>query len=208
MARVALFTSFTFSYLSRAIVLLRTVKNVHPDWEFWALMVDKCPPGANVDPHLAEFDHVIYSEDLGLDRHQAWLFKHDIVEACTASKRKCSATSSAKGSRKSFILIQTLRCFSRWEASSILDSHSIVLTPHQAEPNSDYGVSRDNELTSMRFGVYNLGFVAVRDDPAGRSFADWWCQHLYNACYADIENGIFTDQNTAIWCQACSTVSI
>ena len=48
MRPVAVYTSFSFSYLSRALVLLRTLKKAHPDWEFWALMVDRMPSGAEL----------------------------------------------------------------------------------------------------------------------------------------------------------------
>ena len=52
----------------------------------------------------------------------------------------------------------------------------------------------DNELTSMRYGIYNLGFAAIRNDENGRAFAAWWARMLYRACYDAIETGIFTDQ--------------
>src|SRR5205085_279856 len=79
----------------------------------------------------------------------------------------------------------------------LLDDHSIVLTPHQTEPDATPNAVRDNEMNSLKYGVYNLGFVAARNDAAGRKFADWWARRLYLACFDDVPNGIFTDQK---WC--------
>ena len=48
MTKVRCFTSFTFSYLARATVLARTLREAHPDWELWAMIVDMPPPGLDV----------------------------------------------------------------------------------------------------------------------------------------------------------------
>jgi len=53
---------------------------------------------------------------------------------------------------------------------------------------------QDNELSSLRFGVYNLGFIAVRNNDLGRRFAEWWATQLQRACYDDTATGLFTDQ--------------
>ena len=53
---------------------------------------------------------------------------------------------------------------------------------------------RDNELTSLLYGAYNLGVLAVRNDAVGRAFACWWARQLHRACYDDVHRGLFTDQ--------------
>ncbi len=40
--------------------------------------------------------------------------------------------------------------------------HSILLTPHQCVPETDIQAVIDNEHSSLRYGVYNLGFLAVK----------------------------------------------
>ncbi len=75
-----------------------------------------------------------------------------------------------------------------------LEHASIVLTPHQCVPSTSEAAVRDNEMTSLRYGIYNLGFIAVRNDASGRGFAQWWAAMTRSACYDDVANGIFTDQ--------------
>ena len=80
------------------------------------------------------------------------------------------------------------------DLDALLDRHSVVLTPHQLDANEAPVAVADNELTSLRYGVFNLGFLAVRSDPEGRRFAAWWAAQLLRACYDEVESGIFTDQ--------------
>jgi len=192
------YTSFTFSYLSRALILSRTLKAAHPDWTFWALMVDEPPLGQDFSAALAEFDHIVYAKDLQLHQFESWLFKHDIVEACTAVKGRMMQHLMDEGADKVIYLDPDIAVFHPLtKIIDTLDSSSIILTPHQVTPNDEEGAVRDNEIAALQYGVFNLGFAAARNDANGRAFADWWARSLYMACYDDTANGIFTDQK---WC--------
>jgi lipopolysaccharide biosynthesis glycosyltransferase len=191
------FTSFTFSYFPRAVVLVRTLRAAHPDWTVWAVVTDE-PIEGNDFGLVREFDRVLYSKDLGFEKFDRWLFKHDIVEASTAVKGKALQHLLDSGADKVVYLDPDIAVFA--ELTGIiekLDEFSVILTPHQLSPNEEEGLVRDNELTSMKYGIYNLGFVAVNNDTIGNRFAQWWAQRLYVACYDDVPNGIFTDQK---WC--------
>ena len=84
--KVLCYSSFTFSYLNRARVLFQTLRRFHPDWELVALITDEPPEGFVFDPAKEPFDRVVWAGDLGIPDFQAWLFKHDVVEVCTAVK--------------------------------------------------------------------------------------------------------------------------
>jgi hypothetical protein len=191
------FTSFTFSYLARAKILVQTLRAVHSDWTIWAVIVDE--PIDGEDFGLTQvFDRVVYAKDLGFSDFRKWLFKHDIVEASTAVKGRMLHHLLEQGATKVVYLDPDIGVFSSLQGVvDRLDSHSIVLTPHQVEPNESIGLMKDNELTSLKYGVYNLGFAAVKNNAIGRRFAQWWAEQLAFACYDEVENGIFTDQK---WC--------
>ena len=186
------FTSCTLAYLSRARVLAETVRAAHPDWGMQVLLVDALP--ADTDPaELAGFDRIVTAETLGIPRFRAWLFKHDLVEACTAVKGAMLERLLAEGAGRVVYLDPDIAVFHPLAALDDADA-SIVLTPHQLEANLTPRAVQDNELASLRYGIYNLGFIAVRNDPAGREFAAWWSLATQTACYDDTGNGIFTDQ--------------
>ena len=195
--KVHCFTSFTFSYLPRASILANTLRSAHPDWVLWAVMVDE-PPHGN-DCGLSQlFDQVVYARELPFQRFHNWLFKHDIVEASTAVKGEMLRHVLSQGADKVIYLDPDIAVFNGLhEILERLDDYSVILTPHQVCPNESEGLIRDNEMTSLKYGIYNLGFVAVANSEAGRRFSDWWAQQLYLACYDDVPNGLFTDQK---WC--------
>ena len=193
--RICCFTSFTYAYLGRARVLLSTLRAAHPDWAVCAAVVDEPPPGTDEANLLAGFDLVLRLHDLGIPRARAWLFKHDVVEACTAVKASAMLRLMDAGFSTVVYLDPDIAVFHPLDTVlTALDGAAIVLTPHQASPNRNACVMADNELVSLRLGAYNLGFIAVRSVGAGRGFVEWWAAQLLRACYDDPAAGLFTDQ--------------
>ena len=197
--KVVCFSSFTFSYLDRARVLFSSVRRFHPDWELVALITDRPPPALEFAPAREPFDRVVYAEDLGLPDFPAWLFKHDIVEVCTAVKgpfldRVCQ---EAAADAVIYLDPDTALLNGLDPVIDQLDSFEVVLTPHLVDPNDDEAAILDNDLSASRTGIYNLGFVAVRTSGEGARFARWWRDRLLAFCYDDIPNGLFVDQR---WC--------
>lgn len=69
-----------------------------------------------------------------------------------------------------------------------------VLTPHIAEPAEH---AEFNDQKFLQFGVYNLGFCAMKDTPEVRRAVSWWGRRLLRDCLIDLPNGIFVDQKWA-----------
>jgi hypothetical protein len=193
--RVCCYTSFTFAYAARAMILVDTLRRHHPDWVLVAVVVDRHPGGHPLERLLPEFDQVVGVEELSIPNGDGWLFKHDLVEACTAVKGAMLTRLLASGYDAIIYLDPDIALFGPLtEALQALESSSIVLTPHQTAPNLANKAVEDNEMTSLLYGAYNLGFIAVRSDGPGRAFAAWWAARLHRACYDAPERGIFTDQ--------------
>jgi hypothetical protein len=196
--KVLCYSSFTFSYLNRARVLFQTLRRFHPDWELVALITDRPPPGFAFDPAAEPFDRVVWAEDLGIPDFVGWLFKHDVVEACTAVKGPFIHRACASGADAVVYLDPDTALFgSLAPLEAWLRDHDILLTPHLVDPNDDRAAILDNDLSASRTGIFNLGFVAVRTTGEGARFARWWNDRLLDWCYDDMENGLFVDQR---WC--------
>lgn len=71
------------------------------------------------------------------------------------------------------------------------ESAEIILTPHALTPFPRDGLFPE-ELTILRGGVFNLGFIAVGQ--ASRPFLTWWHQRLTTDALFDMTIGLFTDQ--------------
>nr|WP_325265939.1 rhamnan synthesis F family protein [uncultured Rhizobium sp.] len=194
MSEVHVYTSFSYAYLSRARILAQTLRSAHPQWKIWAVMVDRPPPGFASTEWERDFDEIIDPEILYPD-WKAFVFKHDIVEACTAVKGRAMQHILETGAGKVIYLDPDIAVFHDLDGIALrLDTASVVLTPHQVDPNPSEYDFIDNEQISLKYGIFNLGFVAVKNDARGRAVAAWWDDCLYRACYDQIEDGIFTDQ--------------
>lgn len=201
--KVLCYSSFTFSYLNRARVLFQTLRRFHPAWELVALITDKPPLGFEFDPAHEPFDRVVWAEDLGISDFTGWLFKHDVVEVCTAVKgpfmHQACAPDSEWGRADAVIYLDPdtalfggLEPLEGW-----LEESDILLTPHLIDPNLDPAAIADNDLSASRTGIFNLGFVAIRTRGEGARFARWWNDRLLDWCYDDMPAGLFVDQR---WC--------
>ncbi len=193
------YTSFTYSYLNRARVLAKSCKRHHPDWFFWAVITDKQPDGFRLDLSQEPFDGVILVEELYGRETDSWLFKHDIVEACTAVKgRALKHLLSLSDCENVVYLDPDIAVFNPLSSvQEALLTHSIVLTPHQLGPDDTTQAIFDNEVASLDYGSFNLGFLAVRNDAEAGRFTEWWTNRLDTLCYDRLDQGIFVDQK---WC--------
>ena len=196
--KVLCFSSFTFSYLNRARVLFATLRRFHPDWELVALITDEPPPGLTLDMTAEPFDRIVYASELGIPDFLAWLFKHDVVEVCTAVKGPFVLQACGSGADAVVYLDPDTALFASLSpVVELLESHDIVLTPHLIDPNDKVLAIEDNDIATLRTGIYNLGFLAIRTTGEGARFAQWWSDRLLNYCYDDVPHGLFVDQR---WC--------
>lgn len=196
--KVLCYSSFTFSYLNRARVLYQTLRRFHPDWELVALITDRPPEGFAFDPATEPFDRVVWAEDLGIPNFRGWLFKHDVVEVCTAVKGPFIHQACGSGADAVIYLDPDTALFGPLDPLvEWLGQSDILLTPHLTDPNEDPASIADNDLSASRTGIFNLGFVAIRTTGEGARFAKWWNDRLLDYCYDDMPAGLFVDQR---WC--------
>lgn len=196
--KVTCFSSFTFAYLDRARVLFTSLRRFHPDWDLVALITDEPPTGFQMRVDDEPFDRVVYAQDLAIPDFKAWLFKHDVVEVCTAVKGPFLHQACSSGADAVIYLDPDTALFESLDPLlSRLQDSDILLTPHLLEPNTERQAILDNDLSASRTGIFNLGFVMIRTSGEGARFAKWWNDRLLEFCYDDIPAGLFVDQK---WC--------
>lgn len=191
------YTSITSNYLPKARVLARSVKRHDPDAVFHLLLSDTPPPGWN----LAEepFDTVLGLDDLGIENVNAWAFKHALVEMCTAVKGPGAVEIVRRHKPDKLVYFDPdIVVFGSLDGlSRELDAYSVLLTPHLTDPETTPAGVLDNEVSALKHGIYNLGFVGFRCDGEGLRCMQWWSQRLLEHCRDDIPAGLFTDQRWA-----------
>lgn len=194
MKRIHVFTSAACNYIPKVRALAESIRKWHPEWVFHLALSDRVPTGRDLSSE--SFDEVHPAENLGIPDFIGWAFCHSIVELSTAIKP--------------FLLMQLLEredcegvvyldpdtvVFSRLdEVVEVMSDANVALTPHQVTPETGLAAVMDNEVGSLKHGIYNLGFIAVSATEVGRSFARWWADRAYYFCRAEISHGLFTDQ--------------
>lgn len=188
-------TSVCQNYIPKAKALAQSLKQHHPGAQFVLCLVEREAHPATNDP--AVFDSVLLAGDLGIPHFESFMFKYGIVEASTAVKGHLFKTLLERfpHEEKFVYLDPDIIVTSRFiELIEVLDYEDIVLTPHLTFPEDSFEAILDNEICALKHGVFNLGFLAIKRSPQAQQMIDWWASRLFEFCYADIPNGLFTDQ--------------
>lgn len=194
MKKVHVFTSAAFNYIPKVRMLFESLRRLHPEFVLHLALADRLQPG--IDLSAEPLDEVHPLDSLGIPQAGGWAFCHRIVELATAIKPfMLQQLLDRDDCEKVLYMDPDTVAFSRLDdILAALDGNSLVLTPHLTSPERSVEGIMDNEISCLKHGVYNLGFVGVRADAEGKRFARWWGDRIYRFCRDDIPNGLFTDQ--------------
>lgn len=140
---------------------------------------------------------VLTIDDLGLPNKEHFLYRYGVMELNTAVKPFAlswiarNVPESSDGIMYIDPDIQFFRPLTEVERL-LANGALLVLTPHLTAPLFDDKMP--SELSIMRSGVYNCGFLAVGCHAKRDAFLDWWCKRLEFGAFVDFEAGLFTDQ--------------
>ena len=165
-----------------------------------ALLWVDAPAGADRASAIraSAFDRILTPEDLLEEQPLASLrCRYTLPEFCFALKPLLLRRLLDEGHSHAVYLDTDLQVYAPldpvWKE---LGRHSIALTPHITEPlPEDDHLPRD--MTILRAGAFNLGFVGVANDPHARRFLDWWAERESRYGYLDPWRGWGADQR---WC--------
>jgi glycosyltransferase involved in cell wall biosynthesis len=188
--RTAVFSIVSPNYRHFARVLMASVRDVHPEWERFVLLVGGTPEQGS-DEEL--FD-TVGLESLTLPNPRQFTFRYTILELNTAVKPWMFAWVFARGYDRVVYLDPDIVVYSPLaELDAQPSDVFLTLTPHLTAPlgGDDHHPS---ERSILQAGTYNLGFLAVTRQPALPTFLAWWQQKLEFQCVVDIGQGLFVDQ--------------
>ncbi len=194
MKKLHIFTSAACNYIPKVRMLFRSLREHHPEAVLHLALADERTSLLNLEKE--PFDEVMTVADLEIPEWRPWAFCHSIVELATAIKPFClKKLLEREDCGQVLYLDPDMVVFSRLDdIVTSLQEANLVLTPHQTEPEATLSAIMDNEICSLKHGVYNLGFVGVANTPEGYRFAAWWASRVYHFCRSEIHNGLFTDQ--------------
>lgn len=181
------------NYLPYARVLARSHAEHHPGFRCHVLVIDETE--GYVDAAREPFE-LLTIPDIGLDEFDEMRGTYDILELSTAVKPwllRHMLDRHDEGSGVAY-LDPDIQMHGRLvDVESALRTHPMVLTPHLTGPMPRDG-KKPSETDILIAGVYNLGFIALGNDPETDAFLSWWSERLLTDCHNAPDKGLFVDQ--------------
>lgn len=185
----AVFTIVSANYIALAATLMQSVRDHDPGAARFIVLVDAMQdfPGLDLAAELLPADACGIA---GFGNMALW---YDVMELNTAVKPSVFLHLFGRGFGQVAYLdpdiLVTAPLQPVWDG---LEGHSCVLTPHHLQPLQDG--RHPNDLAIMKSGVYNLGFLGLRNDEDAARLARWWADRLLTGCRVDLPGHMFTDQ--------------
>ena len=187
------FTICSNNYLAKAKVVVDSFMNFHPEYVFYIFLVDKLD--AQIDYAKFAKAEIVEVQSVVSDIEPLAL-KYNIIELNTAVKPDIFLHLFHKYQAESIIYLDPdLMIYDRFlEVENILlqPEQNMVITPHFCSPIDDG--KYPSEIDFACFGLYNLGFIAIKNSAESIRFLEWWRQRLMKYCYIKPAEGMFTDQ--------------
>ncbi len=186
-----IFTLCSNNYLAQALVLAKSVHQYQSDWKFYIGLVDKKNEAVNYEALGCGILEAAIVEP-GIDELAK---KFSIIELNTCVKPAYFHYFFDKLHVQQAIYLDPDVCLyaPMDEIDECFVEHDIILTPHIVTP-----IPLDNhtpaESLFLNYGIYNLGFIAIKKNAQSIQFLDWWKERTYALGYNKPAIGLFTDQ--------------
>ncbi|MDI3318632.1 hypothetical protein [Pinibacter soli] len=185
------FTICSNNYLAQATVLGNSLKKHNPSYKFLIVLVDEKTD--KID--YSKIDHeIIAISEIEPDITELAI-KYNIIELNTCVKPKVFQYLIRERNAKKLVYFDPdIKIYSSLvELELLLNENNILLTPHVLTP-IPFDNSAPSENLFLNYGIYNLGFAAIKDSAETLAFLSWWKDHTYKKGFKDVLNGIFVDQ--------------
>ena len=189
---LALCTVVSKNHLPYARTLAASFRQYHPGAPMFVLLADQID--GYFAPEREPFD-VIELSALRIPNLRRFCFQYNIAELnCAAKPYLLQYLLEKRGVSKLLYLDSDILVLGDLaEVQDLLDTHAILLTPHLIQEVED-DHRKPGEKHILESGVYNAGFIGVRNHSAAIRFVAWWSQRVYTGCIADPRIGLFVDQ--------------
>ena len=186
-----IFTICSNNYLGQAIALGNSVNSQNPEYKFSIFLCDE--KSELIDYSLIK--HNIIEIGIIEPRIYELAKKYNIIELNTAVKPKIfQYIFEITGVNKAMYLDPDIFVYNSLSGlERELNTNSTLLTPHIFNSIPHDGKT-PSENTFLNYGIYNLGFLALKRDDNTKQLLNWWKNITYNICFIQPANGIFVDQ--------------
>jgi hypothetical protein len=189
------FTICAKNYIGLALALEKSIKEHNDNVDFLIFVADEFTDEEKI-VDLPE-NIIIAKERIGISQDQWYqmCFKYDLTEFCTSIKPSCFKYVFEQFKPDACIYFDPdILIFNSLNTIyDKLEKYSIVVTPHITTIQDIY-TGKLNERNLLYSGMFNLGFLALKNDENARKMLDWWEIRLEDRCFQNMMENYFTDQ--------------
>lgn len=187
-------TIASLNYFAQAKSLADSIQKYNKNVDFFILIADKIYDNSIKDriESVESIKKVFYVDDLPIDNIVELEFKYDIVEFNTALKPFFLEFLLRRFDYDSVVYIDPDILFfnNLKKLFDLQKSNSIILTPHLLD-----NTKNDKQIIDfLSYGIFNLGFISVKNDIHGKKLLSWWKTMLKDYCYLDLNRSLAWDQ--------------
>lgn len=180
-----IFTICARNYLAQALALKASLRQTNPERDFYIFVADRNTGIDDID--------VIFPDETWLLGWLKMAFKYNVIEYSTSIKPFCINYLFQKYDKVVFVDPDTYATASFDLIFDALETKDIMITPHYNEIQENYtGAVPEEEILFV--GIYNLGFLAIKNSQVGNKVIKWWMNRLADKCYADKIDALHVDQ--------------
>ena len=198
MTELEIFTIITKSHLVYARTLWESISRYHPDLKLYVLLADTVDN--YFEPDREPF-HWIYLSDLSdQQRLKQMCFYYTPFELCCALRGMLHEYIYENTNLDYWLFLDSdLMVFAPLDdIFKQLESHSILLTTHSHMPLVDEQYVDYHEISFLKAGLYNAGFLGLKRCEPTYKFIKWFKERLIYYSFNDPNlgepRGLFVDQ--------------
>lgn len=178
------------NYLRFVMTLYDSYMRYHPGQRFFVLIVDH----PAVMPQGEYPFEIVFAEELPIKNFAHVAFQFDVLELNTNVKPTfLKYLLQRRGVDQILYFDPDIFVYHALDSVfALLHENSIVLTPHCTIPIEDQ--QEPSEQNFLRTGVFNLGFIGLKQCKEAFLMLDWWETRCLNLGYHELATGLFVDQ--------------
>ncbi|OXB07596.1 glycosyltransferase [Flavobacterium pectinovorum] len=189
------FTIVAKNYIGLAEILGESLKENNANTDFYIIVADYFSEDFDIEKLPS---NILVAKNMLNISSQQWVdmsFKYDLTEFCTSIKPASFSYFIEKTNYEKIIYLDPdIYIYGSLNPIyEMLESHSIVLTPHIVTIQDTFQGER-SESGLMSTGVFNLGFCAIKRSDSAKKMISWWHERLLDKCFIDSYDTYFTDQ--------------
>lgn len=201
-----IYTIVSLNYLHSALTVRESFLRHNKDYDFIIFIADKIaslPIFNFIEEKISQGIDIRFIDVLRNDFGDAtiddMLTRYTIIELNTAVKPYCIKYLFNLGYQHAIYIDPDIYFYQPITLlDNLLEEYDVVITPHMVEPYPNDGKEQSLQ-TIMLAGIYNFGFIAVKNTENGNKLADFWKEQLFDKCYINFSQGLFTDQKWGDW---------